>query len=382
VFYVAAISLAFFLTLILFTKRGKTQADQLLAYWLLIIGIHLILFYIALTVDPYYQPYLIIYLPFPLAHGPMLFLYTASITGLQSGLTRKWGWHFLPFLLFCILLIPFFLLPHAERLVVFSNKGRGYEWMLGLHKIMIVISGVVYVSLSLWLLRKHKQTLRDRFSKVEKINLVWLRYLIYGIGLIWVAVFYGDDVIIFSMVALFVMVLGYFGVKQVGVFTEGFFPLSADGSVVTEPDSSNEMQSVSFTPIEEKGKYLRSALSQQLVTEIHLKLKQVMTEHKLFLNPELTLAELAGKLEVHSNHLSQVINSAEGKTFYDFINTLRVDEFKRQVALPENRKYTLLALAFECGFNSKTAFYRNFRNATGQSPTDYLRKQHIEIKDI
>lgn len=105
-----------------------------------------------------------------------------------------------------------------------------------------------------------------------------------------------------------------------------------------------------------------------------------MNMKRLFLKPELTITELANTLAVHPNHLSQVINSMESKTFYDFINGLRIEEFKKVVALPENQKYTLLGLAFECGFNSKTAFYRNFKNVTGQSPTLYLKQKDIQIQ--
>jgi len=69
----------------------------------------------------------------------------------------------------------------------------------------------------------------------------------------------------------------------------------------------------------------------------------------------------------------------ESKTFYDFINGKRIEEFKRIVALPENQKYTLLALAYDCGFNSKTAFYIDFKSATGQSPIQCLKQRHIRI---
>ncbi len=105
-----------------------------------------------------------------------------------------------------------------------------------------------------------------------------------------------------------------------------------------------------------------------------------MDKKKLFLNPELTIGQLAEAIAVHPNHLSQVINSMESKTFYDFINAWRINEFKKMAAQPQNQKYTLLALAFECGFSSKTAFYRNFKNVTGQSPTQYLKDQHIQIQ--
>ena len=98
-----------------------------------------------------------------------------------------------------------------------------------------------------------------------------------------------------------------------------------------------------------------------------------MQKEKLYKNSELTLADLSQKLNVHPNVLSQVINSAEQKNFYDYVNHLRVEEFKTIILLPENQKFTLLSIAFECGFNSKTAFNRNFKKATGFSPSEYLK---------
>jgi AraC-like DNA-binding protein len=375
VFHVAAISLAFFLAIVLFTKRDKTKADGILACWLLIIGLHLMLYYISTTADLYYYPYLIIGYPFPLFHGPMLYFYTASLTNQHIYLKKHWVWHFAPAIFFIAMLVPFFLLTHAERLQVFAEKGRGYEWLLLSHKVAVFLSGVAYVVLSLLLLRTHKQTVRNRFSQVEKINLAWLRYFIYSMILVWLAVFYGSDLIIFSLVALFIMLLGYFGIKQVGIFTQ---------SLPTEPAYLERIRVVEekATALLEqpKARYLKSTLSPEAQQSIHQKLTQAMDEQKLFLNPELTITELANTLAVHPNHLSQVINSLESKTFYDFVNAKRIEEFNRIVALPENQKYTLLALAFECGFNSKTAFYRNFKNVTGQSPTLHLKQKHIQIQ--
>jgi AraC-like DNA-binding protein len=88
---------------------------------------------------------------------------------------------------------------------------------------------------------------------------------------------------------------------------------------------------------------------------------------------------LAQSLNVHPNNLSQVINTFEGKTFFDYVNQKRIEEFKRIVSLPENQKFTLLALAHDCGFNSKTSFNRNFKNCTGLSPSEYLREAKIEL---
>lgn len=377
-FYIVSTSLAFLLSLILFTKKGKTKADLILACWLVVIGIHLGFYHSGLVVDQYYYPYLLVSYPFPLFHGPFLYFYTASLTNQHQYLKKHFGWHFIPALIIYSILIPFFLRPHVERLEVFSNHGKGYESVFLLQRIFVLTSGVAYTILSLWLLRLHVRNLKDRFSHTEKVNLIWLRYMIYGVGVVWIAVFSGNDFLIFSLVALFVLLLGYFGIKQVGIFTQAGSIGTAilHNSAVAVDERDNRAKSVEKA----KGKYLKSTISPEKQTEIHAKLIKAMDVEKLFLNPDLSIGQLADAIAVHPNHLSQVVNSVESRTFYDFINAWRINEFKIRAARPENQKYTLLALAFECGFNSKTAFYRNFKNLTGQSPTQYLKDQHIQIQ--
>jgi len=115
--------------------------------------------------------------------------------------------------------------------------------------------------------------------------------------------------------------------------------------------------------------------------KIHRDLKLLIKTEKAFKKEELSLAQLAQQLGVHPNNLSQVINTYENKSFYDYINTLRIEEFKALVLLPQNNRYTLLSLAFECGFNSKTSFNRNFKKITGQSPSAYLKEVNVQLID-
>lgn len=74
-----------------------------------------------------------------------------------------------------------------------------------------------------------------------------------------------------------------------------------------------------------------------------------------------------------------MINQVEAKNFYDYINLKRIEEFKKLVAQPDSQKYTLLALAYDCGFNSKTSFNRNFKKATGLSPSQYLKEVKVSL---
>lgn len=123
------------------------------------------------------------------------------------------------------------------------------------------------------------------------------------------------------------------------------------------------------TDLEDKHK--NRLLSEEDSKIIEEKLLEYLTIHKPYLNPELTLQQLAENIDVHSNVLSYVINTTLGKNFYDLINEYRIEEF---INLYQNSydKYTILALALDSGFNSKSAFNRNFKKIKGITPSEFI----------
>ena len=90
----------------------------------------------------------------------------------------------------------------------------------------------------------------------------------------------------------------------------------------------------------------------------------------LYLNDRLTLSELARQVGMNRNQLSSVINNGIGDSFYTFINKYRVEEAKRLIAHPKNANFTLLSLAFEAGFPSKSSFHNIFKKLTGITPAE------------
>lgn len=360
-FYLGGVGLACFLTLLLLSKSKKTGADKILACWLLLITVHLLFFYFRKM--ELYPQLLGIDMPLPLLHGPFLYLYTLALTdrARSPGISLL---HFIPPIVVLLYLIPFLTLPVEQKVFVYDNKGVGYETFNLIRTIAIIISGVLYVILSSLALRKHRISIANQFSNTEKINLQWLQYLIYWIAVIWILVIVSNDYWIFGAVVLFILFIGFFGIRQAGIF---YSPqVSPDKEVATVSTDESETQSA------EKRKYQKSGLSQEGSELLHRQLGLVMTDEKLYRESELSLADLALRLNTQPNYLSQVINEREGKNFYDYVNTLRIEEFKRVAASPESRKYTLLALAEQCGFNSKSSFNRYFKKVTGQSPSEFM----------
>ena len=123
----------------------------------------------------------------------------------------------------------------------------------------------------------------------------------------------------------------------------------------------------------QKIKYATSRLEGDKLEACFLKVETFMAKQKPYLNPDLTLPKMADDLDVSTHHLSQVINERHGSNFFDYINRFRVEEVKRKIASKEFQNYTLLAIAMESGFNSKSAFNRVFKQITNSTPGEYKK---------
>ncbi len=378
--YLAGIAITFFLVFILLSKTNKSKADIILSLWLFLTGVHLFLYYMYVTTKYIDYPYLLgLEIPLPLVHGPFLFLYTSALTNQKSKKPTDVV-HFIPFALAMLSLLPFFSSSSIHKIEVYKQEGTGYELLVNIIFGVTIVSGIVYTIGSLQKLAKHRSIIPTQFSFTEAINLRWLSYLILGSSIIWLLVIFTDDKYIFSGLVLYIGFIGYFGIKQVGIFTNNELQVQYKTPENTLTTVTNALQAPGLDGVQaEKVKYEKSKISTADIEAIHQKLSELMQTERFYTNPELTLSDLAQKIEVHPNILSQVINSVEQKNFYDYINHMRIEEFKRLISLPENQKFTLLSLAFECGFNSKTSFNRNFKKATNLSPSEYLKQLNINL---
>ena len=120
-------------------------------------------------------------------------------------------------------------------------------------------------------------------------------------------------------------------------------------------------------------KYAKSTLSEDGSNELWEKINQIIVTEKLYNNPEYRLNDLAEKVECSLHHVSQVINEKQGTSYSEYINSFRIKEAQRLLASPEFDTYTILAIAYEVGFNSKTAFYNAFKKQTGLTPSQFKK---------
>ncbi|WP_181938003.1 two-component regulator propeller domain-containing protein [Arenibacter sp. P308M17] len=126
----------------------------------------------------------------------------------------------------------------------------------------------------------------------------------------------------------------------------------------------------SSAKIKKSHKPIDPVLNEENLEKIK-ELDQLMEMEKVYLDSELGLGQLADKIEVSANHLSMLLNDYVGKNFYDYINHYRVEEVKKRLKDPNYQKQTLSSIGGDCGFNSKSAFNRIFKNLTGKTPSEY-----------
>lgn len=155
--------------------------------------------------------------------------------------------------------------------------------------------------------------------------------------------------------SVFIILIGYFGLKQKEIFIQ-----YTDSGIeyVTEP----------------KPKYSGVVLKEADAENHISKIRSFMSKEKPYLDANLSLPRLAEKLNLPSHHLSRVINEQFNVNFFDFVNQYRVDEVKSRMGNPEFENLTFLGIAFDCGFNTKSAFNRVFKKITGLTPSEYKKQ--------
>lgn len=374
--FTIGIFLCFFLQFLLLSKPEKTLPDKILAFWMFIFGIHLFSFFIFSR--GYWDTYPILsgfHHPLPLLHGPLLYLYVRYSVGRERSLRWKDGMHFLPALGFYLYLTPFFFLYSPEkRRMINSGLIDDYSFFIVVSLVAFIISVSAYSVASYRLLNRYQDLANTNFAYRQSIDLQWLKKFIWGIGLIFsiailLAVFqewlkfdfgFNTDIIFYTLLILFIFYLGYSGIMHQGIFSA-----AVNVDQLVEPKST--------------GEYKHSGLKEKDALVIHQQLQKLMETKKPYLEPKLSLNELAEYLDISPNHLSQVINQYEGKNFYDYINKYRVEEFKKRALTPVNQNYSILAIALDSGFNSKSSFNQVFKKMVGKTPSQYLKTRKTSV---
>ena len=137
-----------------------------------------------------------------------------------------------------------------------------------------------------------------------------------------------------------------------------------------------------LSTVKEQGKAKKTVLPEVKVNSLLDNLLSYMENEKPYLSAKLNISDVSMKLDCTEIELSQLLNNHLNVNFSNFINTYRVNEIKHRLNQDNLSKYTLKALSEQCGFSSKTTFYRVFKNVTGMTPLEYCKRENLVVAEI
>lgn len=385
IFYILGAAQGLFLVVALFTsKAGSHRANIYLGLYTLVFSITLFDYFTEVTGLRDEHVYLRTLLwPKEFLYGPLMYFYTRELIYPRQYPLRGRQWlHFVPFVLHLIASWSLLLFSGAMQTRVLNGDGPfngalEQLWSMLLSDIEVaftVLHIALYLGLAIRLAFQHKQRILENLSFTEQVSLDWLRNLLLGTLLVyfmWISREFLsasdrisvllDQALGLSIVVL-IYAMGYLGLRQPVIFSESF------SLKLIEPVASLE----AVTENTQKGdKYKRSSLSPELCEVLMTELDTHMQTDRAYLDNQLSLPQLAGRLDVSVNYLSQTINQQTEQNFFDYVNGYRVEEAKQLFKDGAKQPQSILDIAMNAGFNSKSAFYTAFKKHTGMTPGAY-----------
>jgi AraC-like DNA-binding protein len=355
--FIAITQLLLFSIFLVSPKKGNSLSNKLLAVFLFskCLGIIQHLFFRLNIQNPHIY---FIFVPFAFLWGPSLYFYIRSLVYKDFHLKKQHVIHSIPFTFAWIYFIFVYHIQSFETKTQILATARDY---VSISQILFVgvlhFSIAAYMCASIFLLLKYRKNLKQHFSSHEDVSFSWLHIVLLGFIFIWlvdvvafvVANISSQNLILYSIALvltfIFANIIVYKGLKQPEI----------------------------FGGIEQKPKYQQSPLTKKEKEMYLKKLQNYMQKERPYLNPGLSINRLSRQLVIPSRYLSQVINESLGVSFYDYINSYRVEEAKNLFMDSSNNDRSILELLFDAGFNTKSVFNRVFKKYTGMTPSEFKR---------
>lgn len=366
----------FFTSGFLYTYRGgRKVSNALLATFYLAIGLdlldNLLLIKGAYSGQPRFAFWSVWLL---LLFGPLLYLYTRSILYRDFRFTRAKWVHFLPFaLLFLVTEVYWQSRGAAEQQVIFHQVLTrqvpvARSWDAGL----IFLQFFAYMAASFRLIGRFRKAAGQEFSDLRRVDVSWLSYSLLFFTLTmtlaalnsfigmtplasyWWPVFLATVLLVFVYINA-VLLKALRRPELFAVLDRETTSSPAEKGVVSEAGSASDAGS------EERKRVLEE-------------LQRHMETQRPWLDADLTLEQLARQLHLRPKVLSQAINEGLGRNFFEFINHYRIEESKRLLTDPPDKKITVLEVLYQVGFNSKSSFNTVFKKQTGLTPSEFKKR--------
>jgi len=296
-------------------------------------------------------------------YGPLLYFYVRGVVYIDMKFRAKDFLHLIPFIAY-----NGFLVYSSVMIDPLEQTRIIQKIITATLPVWVYLAGIsiyIYTFTYLWLadrtVKTYRKVIKSKFSSLQEVNLDWLRFIIRSFAAIT----------IISMIHNVIPALGNMVYLYVSLILLLIFTFFFINRVLVKALNQPEIfAGIAFNETTEK--YAGSGLSEEEIGNYYTKLKSILENEKLYLNPELVLLDLADQMQSSSKVLSQVINQRSGKNFFDFINSYRCEEVKSIMA-DADPKVTILEIMYQAGFNSKSSFNKEFKKLNGLTPTEFRK---------
>jgi AraC-like DNA-binding protein len=330
----------------------------------------------------------------PLTLGPFIAIYAESLTKTDYVLTKKSLYHFSPFLFFFIAGSCYIHFTSFDVGAINSLNTDPFQLPFSIVFLLSIVGYSIWVPL---LLKKHRTRVLDYYAHNSNyISLIWLARIVY-IAFIFFAIAHlpillnsihpsllnshsevsGHNVRVVGFVA-FLCALSFFGVRQTQVFTIISPPIDDINDEVETEDLSASSDNIDSASTPVRGNSRSPIIHDDQLQEYLEKLEDYVKVQKPYLDSELTLGSLASMLNIPKHHLTETLNRKLQKNFYSYINEHRLDDVKMLLLDSKNSSESILSLAYQSGFNSKSTFNNFFKKSTRMTPSQFRKSSVTE----
>jgi AraC-like DNA-binding protein len=364
----AGVVLSVFLIVLICSKKHLQASDKVLVCWLAVVGVQLLFYYDNLSSHPLIPGFLGMPLfALPLLSAGILFLYVRSIAAARTITIREIIPVTVPYIVYILVCS---IVQSYNNSVIELRNGIPYfpsniKSLLPAFTWPLAIIPGYFSVVSLLILQRYRRSLPHHFSYTERINLNWLRGVVFSYIVLFAVLYWFIRYNITHQVSIETLfaVVGTFMTGY--VFFMGYFGFRQTTLLAVAPTAASEELP--------KTGYANTGLTVTMAEVLHQKLIGVMAVERPYLDEELTLTGLAQQLNISTNHLSQVINQQAGTNFFNFVNAYRVTEMKLRLKDPAFSHYSILAIGIHCGFKSKSSMNKVFKEMTGMTPSEYQK---------
>lgn len=289
--------------------------------------------------------------------GPLIYLYIRQLTFEEQTKKKFSFYHYIPAIVYLALVIYNLFLEVKE----INHNIKTYYPSL---EMLAVILNFYYLFKSHKLIKLYQKNEKNNISYNQNVTSflhsftigLFIAFLLWFICLLNVAFIklnlpFIHYQIVWAAIITLVYIIGYYSLKQPEIFK---IKLKTD-----------------------KEKIEKNRMNNNHIIQLQKELKLLMDKEKIYLDNQLTLLNLAEKLNTSSNNISWLLNSVYNSTFYEYINRYRIKDFISKVKNGEHKKHTVLSLSIDSGFNSKSTFNRVFKAEMNDTPTNYIKSLHL-----